>query len=91
MSRSLNLSLTDELRKFVDENSGDGTLFATPSEFVRSLIREKKSRSEITALREAMLEGYGDIARGRTVAFSGNLRTAMADGRRLDKDGVDQD
>ena len=36
-----NLSLTDELRAFVDQNSGDGTLYATPSEFVRDVLREK--------------------------------------------------
>ena len=35
MARSINLSLTDELRAFLDKNSGDGTLFSTPSEFVR--------------------------------------------------------
>ncbi len=33
MSSTLNLSLTDELRALVNENSGDGTLYATPSEF----------------------------------------------------------
>lgn len=44
MSSSINLSLTDELRAFVDANSGDGTLYATPSEFVRDLLRQQKSR-----------------------------------------------
>jgi hypothetical protein len=33
MSSTLNLSLTDELRALVNKNSGDGTLYATPSEF----------------------------------------------------------
>jgi len=40
MARSINLPLTDELLAFLDENSGDGTLFSTPSEFVRALIRD---------------------------------------------------
>ena len=44
MSSSINLSLTDELRAFVDANSGDGTLYATPSEFVRDLLRQQKVR-----------------------------------------------
>ena len=44
MGRTLNLSLTDELRAIVDENSGDGTLYATPSEFVRVLLRDRKER-----------------------------------------------
>lgn len=43
MSGTLKLSLTDKLRAFIDENSGDGTLYATPSEFVRDVLREKKS------------------------------------------------
>lgn len=42
MGSTLNLSLADELREFVDANSGDGTLYATPSEFVRYLLRQKK-------------------------------------------------
>ena len=45
MSTTLNLSLTDELRSFVDSNCGDGTLYATPSEFVRemsSLLKKTK-------------------------------------------------
>ncbi len=35
MARSINLSLTEELRAFLDETSDDGTLFSTPREFVR--------------------------------------------------------
>jgi len=54
---TLNLSLTDELRAFVDQNSGDGTLYATPSEFVRHLLREKKERLEAAQIRDAILEG----------------------------------
>jgi len=34
MTSTLNLSLTDELRAFIDNNCGEGTLYATPSEFV---------------------------------------------------------
>lgn len=81
MARSLNLSLTDDLRAFLDENSGDGTLFATPSEFVRAMIREKKERQEAAALRQAILEGYDDVLHGRTRAYSGDLRAMLADHR----------
>ena len=77
MASSLNLSLTDELRAFVDANSGDGTMFATPSEFVRHLLREKKERQDAEAARMAILEGYQDAISGRTVAFKGNLRGLM--------------
>ena len=43
MSSSLNLTLTDELRAFIDRNCGDGTLYATPTEFMRDILREKKT------------------------------------------------
>ena len=39
MASSLNLSLTDELRRYVDARTGDDDVYATPSEFIRDLIR----------------------------------------------------
>ena len=74
---TLNLSLTDELRAFVDRNSGDGTLYATPSEFVRDVLREKKERLEAAQIRDAILEGYEDAINGRTVAYRGDLRRLL--------------
>lgn len=81
MSSTLNLSLTDELRAFVDRNCGDGTLYATPSEFVRDLLREKKERLEAAQIRDAILEGYRDALKGRTAAYHGNLRQLLKKGR----------
>lgn len=80
MSTTLNLSLTDELRAFVDQNSGDGTLFATPSEFVRNVLREKKERLEAAEIRDAILEGFQDAIKGRTKPYQGNLRQLLNDG-----------
>jgi antitoxin ParD1/3/4 len=77
MGNTLNLSLTDELRAFVDENSGNGTLYATPSEFVRDLLRQKKLQLEAERVRTAIVEGYEDAIAGRTVPYTGNLREAM--------------
>jgi antitoxin ParD1/3/4 len=77
MASTLNLSLTDELREFIDENSGEGTLFATPSEFVRALLREKKERLEAARIRDAILEGYQDVLSGRTLEYQGNLRALL--------------
>lgn len=77
MSSTLNLSLTDELRAFIDQNSGDGTLYATPSEFVRDVLREKKERLEAAQIRDAILDGYQDAIHGRTVAYRGDLRQLM--------------
>ena len=78
MSSSLNLTLTDELRAFIDRNCGDGTLYATPTEFMRDVLREKKERIEAAELRAGILEGYQDATAGRTTPFSGNLKEDMA-------------
>lgn len=77
MANTLNLSLTDELRSFIDENCGDGTLYATPSEFVRDLLRQKKLQTEAAKVRDAIVAGYQDAISGRTVAYEGNLRTLL--------------
>jgi len=77
MSSTLNLSLTDELRSFVDESSGDGTLYATPSEFVRDLLRQKKEELEAARVRNSILEGYEDALKGRTCEYRGSLRSLL--------------
>jgi antitoxin ParD1/3/4 len=77
MAHSLNLSLTDELRAFVDRNSGDGTLYATPSEFVRDMIRRYKLQQDAAEVRAAIIDGYQDAIAGRTVAFEGDLRSLV--------------
>jgi antitoxin ParD1/3/4 len=73
MANTLNLSLTDELRSFIQENCGDGTLYATPSEFVRDLLRQKKLQLESAKVRASILAGYQDAIEGRVVPFEGNL------------------
>jgi antitoxin ParD1/3/4 len=78
MSSSLNLTLTDELRAFIDRNCGDGTLYATPTEFMRDVLREKKQRMDAADLRAGILEGYQDAIAGRTTEFSGDLKKDMA-------------
>ena len=82
MASSLNLSLTDELRAFVDQNSGDGTVYATPSEFVRDLLREKKNRQEAAIARDSILAGYQDAIAGRTVEFKGDLKSLLKKAKR---------
>lgn len=77
MATTLNLSLTDELRAFVDQNCGDGTLYATPSEFVRALLRERKQQLEANQIRDAILDGYQDAIHGRTVVYRGDLRQLL--------------
>ena len=82
---SINLSLTDELRAFIDSNCGDGTLYATPSEFLRDVLREKKNRMDAAATRDAILEGYQDLIEGRTVDFTGDIRKLMKEARKREK------
>jgi len=77
VAHTLNLSLTDELRAFIDQNCGEGTLYATPSEFVRDLLRQRKVQLEAAQVRDAIIEGYQDAIEGRTVAFEGNLRRLL--------------
>ena len=87
MSSSINLSLTDELREFVDRNCGDGSEYATPSEFLRDVLREKKRRLEAAALRDGVLEGYRDLTAGRFVEFTGSLRKSRAEAKRRENTG----
>ena len=85
MSSSINLSLTDELREFIDRNCGDGTLYATPSEFLRDLLREKKERMAAAEMRDVMLEGYRNLIEGRVVEFKGDLRATLSEVQRREK------
>ena len=77
MPSTLNLSLTDELRAFVDANCGDGTLYATPSEFVRDLLRQRKIQLEAESVRDSILRGYHDATNGRMVEFQGDLSNIL--------------
>lgn len=87
MASSINLSLTDELRAFIDSQSGEGTSYATPSEFLRDVLREKKRRLEAAALRDAVIEGYRDLKEGRFVEFEGSLQSVIAEAKRRDREG----
>jgi antitoxin ParD1/3/4 len=40
MARSLNISLTEPMRKFVDAQAGEKGIYATPSEYLRALVRQ---------------------------------------------------
>jgi len=87
MSSTINLSLTDELRAFIDSNCGDEGLYATPSEFLRDLLREKKERLDAAALRDGIIEGYRDILEGNSVEFTGDLKATMAKAQKLKRKG----
>ena len=87
MTSTINLSLTDELRAFIDNNSGDGTLYSTPSEFMRDIIREKKAKSEAKIMRDGIIEGYQDIINARHITFNGDLNSVIAEAKKREKNG----
>lgn len=65
MASTLNVSLPDELRAFLDrQTQGDGS-YSTPSEYVRDLIRRERERIEVEQIRHSFLQGYRDLAEGR--------------------------
>lgn len=68
MSSSLNVQLTDALRKYVDERASDNDIYATPSEYIRDLIRQDM-QDRAVALN--ILEGLDDFKQGRF--FSGSI------------------
>lgn len=87
MPNTINISLTNELRAFIDHHCGDEGLYATPSEFVRDILREKKARLEAAAMRDGVLEGYRDLIADRTVPFEGNLRASLKAAKQREKTG----
>jgi len=62
MSNSLNIQLTTELRRFIDERASDHDVYATPSEYVRDLIRRDMETRD--AMRRIM-RGLDDFRNGR--------------------------
>jgi len=62
MSSSLNVSLTDELRRFVDTRASDQDVYSTPSEYVRDLIRRDM---EGAAILTKVRRGLDDIKNNR--------------------------
>lgn len=62
MASSLNLSLTDELRLFMDSHTGDQGLYATPSEYLRDLIRKDMADQGVLS---HVLKGLDDVKKSR--------------------------
>lgn len=62
MASSLNVSLTDELRRFVDARASDQDVYSTPSEYIRDLIRRDM---EGTAILTKVRRGLDDIKNKR--------------------------
>jgi antitoxin ParD1/3/4 len=63
---SLNISMPDELRDFVDSRSKQ-THHATPTEYIRSLVREDQKRAEQEKLEQLLLNG---LKSGKPIAVN---------------------
>ena len=79
MSSSLNLSLTDELRRYVDSRASDDDVYSTPSEFIRDLIRRDMKEQQVAA---GIIEGIRQAAAGQlhetsAVEILGKLRAGV--------------
>lgn len=57
---SLNISLPEELRTYVEKQVKNG--YSTPSEYVRSLIREDRRQKAQEKVDRLLLEGLGSGA-----------------------------
>lgn len=63
MGKSLNIQLTTELRRYVDERSSDNDVYATPSEFVRDLIRKDRAQRVVGGI----VQGLREIRDGNSI------------------------
>jgi antitoxin ParD1/3/4 len=74
MGASLHVSLPDEMRRFVDEISNGKSVYATPSEYVRALIRRDMEHMEAE---RSILRGYEEAMRGEFVDGEDAMATIM--------------
>ena len=67
MTSSLHVSLPDEMRAYVDLRTNGKKSYATPSEYVRALIRlDMEKESERLYVFGELLKSADDIKNGRT-------------------------
>ena len=64
--------MTDELKDFIVKLSGQGTLYSTPSEYVRDLLRHDAEKKMAADLRVSIIQGYQDAIAKNVIEFSGN-------------------
>src|SRR5438552_15291227 len=55
--KSLNISLPDALREYVESQAGDRTGYSTPSEYIRDLIRKDRQRKTVDRINDLVREG----------------------------------
>jgi antitoxin ParD1/3/4 len=88
MTSSLHVSLPDEMRAYVDLRTNGKAAYATPSEYVRALIRsDMEKESERLYVFKELLKSTEDIKNGHTHSAE-EVKRHMADFLdSLEKDG----
>ncbi|MBU3654939.1 MAG: hypothetical protein FGM23_01045 [Alphaproteobacteria bacterium] len=66
MANSLNIQLTAELRRYVDERASDDDVYATPSEYVRDLIRRDRAQR----ITDGIVQGLREIGQGQSIKIT---------------------
>ena len=61
MPNSLNVTLTAQLRQHVDLRASDGDVYATPSEYIRDLIRRDMEDWQIVS---GVVQGLREVKQG---------------------------
>ena len=64
MGASLHVSLPEDMRRYVDRIAGGTAKYATPSEYVRDLIRKDMEKVEVY---HRLLKGLDEAERGEFV------------------------
>ncbi len=72
-SDRVNARLPEPLAQHVARVVGPKGYYKTPSEYIRSLIRRDMEETDIYQAREAIREGYEDIAAGRYFKSTGDF------------------
>jgi antitoxin ParD1/3/4 len=69
MPASLHVSLPDDMRAFVDHRASGKSAFATPSEYVRDLIRRDMAlEAERSFVHGELMKSIADIKAGRLIS-----------------------
>lgn len=66
------------MAEHIERMVGANGVYETPSEYVRDLIRRDMEKSDSDYLREAILEGYRDIASGQYFKSTGDFKKDIA-------------
>jgi antitoxin ParD1/3/4 len=89
---SLHVSLPEDLKEFVREEVAEGG-YSTPSDFVRTLLRERRAQKLRQRINAALLEGLETPAEKVTPEYLARLRgevkallSRKANGRNSDKE-----